>query len=115
MKKCHVNRLYHLPAYAVHDKVGWSRRHLAAVTTPAPGFETALVAMLKGWLEYADVHAQRYDSTIGEDRVLGPAWARIGAALRDLLNGDLGRMDGGTLDALLVDTLEAQEFNPDHP
>ena len=40
-------------------------------------------------------------------------WARIGAGLRGLLNGALGRLDAGTLDSLIADTLRAEDFDPD--
>lgn len=113
MKTCHPQRLFRLPPHAPQDQNGWSQRHRAALLSPARGFETAWVLLLKGWLEYADVHAQRYAGAIGQDGVLGPAWGRIGAALRELLNGELGRLDRGTLDGLLVETLQEQGFDPD--
>jgi len=65
------------------------------------------------WLMYADSHQERFESTIGDDQFLGPEWAKIGAALRELLNGELGRLDGGTLDGVLYDTLKAEGFDPD--
>lgn len=113
MTKSNTRSLYNLPACAANDKTGWSRRHLAAIGCPKPGLEAAFVGLLRAWLEYADAHASQYESTIGQDGVLGPEWARVGAALRGLLNGDLGRMDGGTLDGLLCDMLTDQDFNPD--
>ena len=69
--------------------------------------------LLSGWLRYADAHRGAYESGIGADYVLGPAWAQIGAGLRALLNGELGRLDGGTLDGLLCSTLTAEEFDPE--
>ena len=38
---------------------------------------------------------------IGSDSVLGIAWALIGRHLLTLLCGDLGRLDGGTLDGIV--------------
>lgn len=113
MNKHYASRLFLLPDRAKLDNSGWTARHLSAVTQPAPGFESAYVGMLRGWLLYADIHRERYDSGIGADYVLGPQWARIGAGLRDLLNGELGRMDAGTLDALIANTLTAEDFDPD--
>lgn len=112
-KTNNLNRLHALPPAALRDTTGWSTRHLKAVTSPGTGFERAYVEMLRGWLRYADVHATRYDSGIGDDGVLGPLWARIGDALLGLLNGDLGNMDGGTLDGIIRDTLLAEDFDPD--
>lgn len=39
--------------------------------------------------------------------------AEWGASLRKLLNGDLGRLDAGTLEHIIVHNLEEQGFNPD--
>ena len=44
---------------------------------------------------------------------MGPPWAPVGVALRSLLHGDWGRLDGGLLDALLTDALYDPGFNPD--
>ena len=88
-------------------------RHLAALSAPRAPFEPAYVHLLTGWLGYADAHNEQYQSGIGDDGVLGPHWARIGADLRGLLNGELGRFDGGTLDSLICRTLEAEGFDPD--
>jgi hypothetical protein len=91
----------------------WAVAHRQAATCPRPGFERALAALFTGWLGYAETHQAEYDSGIGDDGVLGEHWAQIGAGLRGLLNGSLGRFDGGTLDALLADTLRQQGFDPD--
>jgi hypothetical protein len=85
----------------------WQRRHNEAVTAPRAGFEAATVAMLRGWATYATAHRTAYDSPIGDDGVLGPEWAAIGHAMLGLLNGDLQRLDGGTLDSFILNTLEA--------
>lgn len=100
-------RLYWLPKSAAHDNTGWSLRHFEAVLTPSCLFERAIVGMLGGWLLYADAHYKAYSTPIGDDGVLGLEWAAIGAGLLGLLNGHLGRLDGGTLDSILRDTLQA--------
>lgn len=92
---------------------GWQERHMGAVSCPRTEYERALVELLCGWLRYADAVQGAWESGIGKDYVLGPNWAQIGAGIRGLLNGDLGRMDGGTLDGLLCQTLEAEGFDPD--
>ena len=111
MKKLYKGKLFERPKYS--NASGWVDQHMRAVNQPKPGLEKTFIEMLSGWLGYADAHEQEYSSGIGEDRVLGPQWAQIGAALRDLLNGDTGRLDCGTLDSLIVNTLESQDFNPD--
>lgn len=91
----------------------WKERHNAAVQTLASypnsrPFEQSLVAMLTAWAEYADDHRTAYESPIGDDGVLGPHWQEIGLAIRGLLNGDCGpRLDCGTLDGFILDTLTA--------
>src|SRR5437879_5850167 len=84
---------------------GWQDRHDAALNSPRSAFEKALTQMLNGWEAYADAQKARYDSLIGDDGVLGPNWEAIGDALRGLLNGESGRLDCGTVDAFLLDTM----------
>ena len=93
-----------------HRNDAWYRQHLTALHTPREGFEGALVAMLQGWLLYADTVASTYGSGIGGDYVLGPQWAAIGHGLRGLLNGETGRLDCGLVDGILGDTLQAEGY-----
>jgi hypothetical protein len=93
------------------DLSKWNHRHNSAVglvrggiTTPANP-EHAVVRLLDGWEAYAKSHKSRYESLIGSDYVLGPAWQRVGEGIRALLNGETGRLDCGTLDAFILDTL----------
>jgi len=113
------------------DDNGWKRRHLEAMAEPCGTLqagvfpagndkytsrlsgERGLVLMLRGWLEYAEAHRYTYESQIGDDRVLGDEWMAIGQAMLGLLNGDLGRLDGGTLDAIIRDNLNEQGFDPE--
>ena len=111
MKKLYRERLFERPKYS--NASGWVDQHMQAVSQPRAGLEKTFIEMLSGWLGYADAHSQEYSSSIGEDGVLGAQWAQIGAALRSLLNGDMGRLDCGTLDSLIAKTLESQDFNPD--
>lgn len=108
----YLQSLHYLPGYA-SEYEGWGAQHLHAVYCPRDGYEKALVQMLAGWLRYADAVQRSWDAGIGKDSVLGPCWAQIGSGLRGLLNGDLGRMDGGTLDSILCRTLETEGFDPD--
>ena len=90
---------------------GWVPRHLDATRFPR-GPEIPIVRLIGGWLDYANHHHRRFDSGIGEDGFLGQHWEAIGQALLAMLNGELGRLDGGTLDALIRDTLSAEGFDP---
>lgn len=87
----------------------WRVNHLNALERPKE-FEYPIVYGLHAWLTYADSHQTRYESGIGEDGVLGPAWESWGRALRELLNGDCGRLDCGTLDTILLQTLLDEGF-----
>lgn len=96
---------------------GWQDRHDAAVmshlptsypnhlTAPSRAFETAIVRGLDAWRTYAEVHRYSYDSPIGNDHILGPAWSAWGLGLRALLNGQAGRLDCGTLDGWILETM----------
>src|SRR5437764_698038 len=91
----------------------WINRHVDAIHSPNPGFERAIVSLLSGWLRYPDAHKSHYHSGIGEDRILGGEWARMGGALRGLLNDETGRLDRFTLGRLICETLKAERFELD--
>lgn len=91
----------------------WVNRHNAAVERPA-GFEAAIVKMLHFWEMYASEHQKRFESPIGEDYVLGPEWRDIGLAIRGLLNGKTGRLDCGTLDAFILETMRENGVETDN-
>ena len=84
----------------------WNHRHDNAIISPENGFESAMVQMLRGWTEYAETVKARYNSAIGADYVLGPEWEAIGKGIEGLLNGETGRLDCGTLDGYIRDTLK---------
>jgi hypothetical protein len=91
---------------------GWKERHAQAIRLPV-GHERPIVNLLSAWCDYAFLHQHRFESGIGEDYVLGPEWAAIGAAIRGLLNGECGRLDCGTLDSILCHNLTVQGFDPE--
>lgn len=105
-------------ARAEHDRIdtmpsdsGWQVRHRNAWHSPFGSPERPVRDMIVGWLMYADQHRERFGSTIGEDGVLGADWAAIGSGLLGLLNGETGRFDCGTLDAIIGNALEAEGFD----
>lgn len=89
----------------------WKSLHYWAVREPE-GLEV-IGRMCSDWAEYGLEHHERYESRLADDYVLGPAWAKIGEGLLALLNGDLGRLDGGSLDGMIRMALQAQGFDPD--
>lgn len=80
----------------------WKINHRLALRKGGP-----VLTLLQGWHEYARQYLRLYESHIGEDYVLGPVWEIIGRSLRELLNGELGGLDAGTLDTFLTNTLHA--------
>lgn len=85
----------------------WQGRHCrawnAARAMPYPyGFTAAIVHMIEAWGTYAEAHRARYGSPIGDDGVLGKAWADAGKALRRFLNGETGALDLETVDGLIL-------------
>lgn len=92
----------------------YGRRHNAAVRAAtmncAGNAEAPLVNMLRGWYNYATAHEERFDSKIGTDYALGSAWFQIGSALLRMLDGGLGRLDGGTLDRFIRQTMLGNGF-----
>lgn len=94
-----------MAALTMKPNSAYEIRHNAAVKNGG-----AMQNMLIGWKTYAEAHKRRYDSLIGEDYILGPAWKEIGEGIRTLLNGELGNLDGGTLDGFILDTLHENGF-----
>lgn len=92
----------------------WARQHLEAWSAhrlqDSQRVKRPIVAMILACADYADAHEKRFESGIGEDGVLGLEWESMVKAVRGLLNGELGGLDGGTLDSLLCRMLEAEGF-----
>lgn len=100
------------PKFTTLNTGDWQGRHTAALVRPQ-NQEGPMAGMIHSWLDYADRHKARFESGIGDDYVLGPHWAAIGADLRQLLNGDCGRFDCGTLDGLILGVLKDEGFDLD--
>jgi hypothetical protein len=71
----------------------------------------SIALMLQSWSFYLKGYqAQCPDNMLGDDYVLGVAWKDAGVAMRQLLNGSCGRLDCGTLDGFICDTLREAGF-----
>jgi hypothetical protein len=75
-----------------------TKEHAEALRSPKPGFETAILSLYRGIAEYAEAHSKEYGSIIAQDYVIGEAREQLGQGFIGLLNGELGRFDGGTFD-----------------
>ncbi len=90
-----------------------ARRHLHALSGPRNGFEKAIVNGLHGMCDYAAAYEERFGSGIAGDYVLGVAFAEQLRAWRKLLNGELGRLDGGYLDGAAQEIWLMAGFGPE--
>jgi hypothetical protein len=97
---------------ATHLSQGWKTRHNDAWRFPQTK-EAPIVNLVLAFAAYADNHSARFDSKIGFDGVLGPAWADIGQSIITLLNGEIGRLDGGIVDGLVHDIMAEYGVDPD--
>lgn len=96
-----------------NDYIDRHETAMRQVTCHATKQETAIVAMLKGLNLYEQAYRRQYGEGIATDYVLGPLWETIAHALRGLLNGEIGRLDGGLTDKAICEALESAGFNPD--
>jgi hypothetical protein len=93
------------------DPTGYIARHNKAWSLlTCQGFEGALVFGIRSLAAYAAAHEVRYSSKLADDGVLGPAWADALRGFRALLNGELGRLDGGFLDGALCNLYREAGF-----
>lgn len=98
--------------------VQYKARHFSAwqahfqTPTPQLAMGQALANQLRALAAYAEAYSLRFpDSKIGHDGVLGEAWADMLRGFIGLLNGDLGHLDGGALDAAARDLFHWAGFD----
>lgn len=89
------------------DTSGWRTRHRSALHSRRYN----IVIMLEGWCKYATEHQNRLGTSISEDYVLGPQWARLGKALHGLLDGETGDLNCGTLSTIIHDNIAEAGFD----
>lgn len=75
--------------------------HRSAISFPNPGHERAIRDLFVALEMYVNASHLEYGDAV--DGVLSASLGDIVDGLRGLLNGDLGRFDGGTLDQFLMD------------
>jgi hypothetical protein len=89
----------------IRNRMSWEERHIQS-THWHP-----VARLLDAWVDYAVGHERRYHSKLAEDYILGKEWKTIGLALIDLLNGDLGDMDAGSLWSTIAHNLKEAGFH----
>jgi len=100
------------------DTNGWHERHRRAWLAPArvggshrvANMERATRDLLLSLATYADDWREHHARGIGEDGYAAAYWLDLARAARKLLSADIGRLDGGTLDALLFEMGELAGF-----
>ena len=111
----YVNKLNEKTTAKAFKENQWGERHVRAWKDPE-GVERPIVGLIEAWITYADEYNNQWRSqdagyagyTIGGDGVLGKGWEEIGDGIRTLFNGELGRLDGGTLDQIMCHIFEQE-------
>jgi hypothetical protein len=82
--------------------------HYRAILWPRSIEEKAVVAMLRGWLRYAD--GGRLEEWDWERR---EAWTLMGWCLQLISGAPLGRLERSELLSLIMDVMEAEGYDPE--
>ena len=90
----------------------WKNRHVRAWLSPK-GFEVPITAMVSALGDYRVEHEARYGSKIGEDHFMGKLYLDLARTIIKLLNGEIGRLDGGSVEQLVRRQLGAAGFTED--
>jgi hypothetical protein len=87
--------------YGTRGPFYWQARHMSACESPATSAERAIVSLCDGITEY--LSGQDGEDGVWIDYMLGPGLGSVLVGVRELLNGDIGRLDAGTVDSFLRD------------
>jgi len=93
----------------------WMRRHVSAVSHPS-NIEKPFVHLMQ-FLQYFRIsYAEQFgsESQIADDSYIGDEYLGILKATRALLSTELGNLDGGTLDAFILEQAKAAGFTEDN-
>ena len=94
------------------DKTVNASEHRRARAHPGP-FAREIAGMLTAWEAYAKAHKTRYESSIGDDYVMGEYWANVGLAIKRLLDGECGGLDCGSLARNITEAITAEGIETD--
>lgn len=98
------------PMKVPSPKDDWQERHNDAVNFPRDGHESSIVKLLRGWLDYARAYSEIRGLDIGQDAIIGHAWAAVGRDLITLLHDETGRLDSALLCRLVEIRLKSEGF-----
>ena len=85
-------------------------RHIKAVSNP-DATEKPIVNLVQFLADFRTNHENGSDVKLADDSYTGPVWLDILKAARALLSTELGRLDGGLLDTIILEELEEAGFS----
>ena len=88
--------------------------HFSAIADPTVD-ERPIVEGLGAWKVYADRYNEGHGIDIGTDSAIAPPWIAWGVALRELLVGEIGRLDPGTIDTWIGDVFKSHGLDSHEP
>ena len=69
-------------------------------------WETAILEILNGMKLYAKMHKLQYEDKIGNDGYFGPLFEEMVENIKQLMNGEKGRLDGAEMYMMLREFCE---------
>ena len=85
-------------------------RHMNAMWNP-DALEKPIVNLVQFLADFRTNHENGSDVKLADDSYTGPVWLDILKAARALLSTELGRLDGGLLDTIILVELEEAGFS----
>ena len=73
--------------------------------------EKPIVNLVQFLKDFRENHENGSDVKLSDDSYTGPAWLDILKASRTLLSTELGRLDGGILDTIILEELKEAGFS----
>ena len=98
------------PPMKGRDWATFADLHNQAMEAPRGDFERGLVSLIMGVLCVCNGYRSRFESLVGDDHVIGPEVAAVLGAIRGLLDGEIGRLDAGTISGWLCAVAEAHNL-----
>jgi hypothetical protein len=102
-----MSRIEAVKKEAEISKTTWEDRHNYAIRYPRKS-EKAILDLLKAWKQYAEIYSETYPdyNGIGNDGYAADCWESMARNIRSLLSMECGRLDCGTLDHFILQTMK---------